>query len=528
MKEKNKCMLRMLIAMMCLLLLAVVQAPAQSSEPPTLKIKEKKGKYGVYLKDLINLGKIIPYEYDTIIPLKTNNQKGDYLFLLERDNKFGIVHGVIHTHGKDLPTADANEILACEYDSIYPDTIRNLYSVKKNGKVGLVTFKTNYNYDKATDYVMWLLPCSYEEAAVLFNYSTDTKTIITYKVGNGGKYGVANYVGDRFSDGNSFMECLPCQYEDVAVDSVLSSSTQYIKMKENGKYGYAILDYYSDKPLATLPCEYDKIEPLTTNGVISSALAIILEKNGKEGLASKKDLSVMLPCEYDRFPTYYNDDLRGRILLEAVNGDNMGILDLSSQKMLIPIGNYKSGSGSLLSDRINLTKTDGTTTSFDMNGKPLAGVAWAQMKDAWRDLNSRTREFFYVSKKADGPYTAIVNKNDKVIVNLTNTTVLKYWSNHNVFFIKRNGKVGVISAITGNLIVPCSYNGFWGDKNTKPINLSDDIMEMEVKSDRIVMYNNTTTGKTFSVFYTNGKLIVRKTFRNSDRIGFKHFMQDYM
>lgn len=374
--KTNKSILRRPCIMACLFMLTALVASAQSTSP-TLTVKEKKGKVGLTVKDLIFSTKVLPYEYDSIQAL------GKDLFRVTK----GSLHGLFY----------------CKINPAYPKAASEPADTK------------------------WLVPCDYED------YHYYGRNTIVKK---DGKWGVIH--SDDFGN---LIQNVPCQYDGLSLDKNRTSikvvdgdtlisdwgSELYFFSKQNGKKGYLSFTYDNNQ-YKELPCKYDGVKTLHSD---NEYIGLIIIDYGRYGLASIDDYRILIPCENDNTSFRYYNEVGFHKDMEVIKDGKVGIYSMSHNKMLIPFGDYKSGSeeytGNGNNVRMNLTRNDGTTATFDALGNLLTNAtAWGQRVDAQRFNKMGSGEFFYVSKATSGPYTAIVNKNDKVIVNLANTKIVGY------------------------------------------------------------------------------------------------------
>lgn len=506
MKTKNN-LLKWLLSAMCLVLLSVFTVSAQTSEPQ-LKVKQKNGKFGLTVKDGFLTKKILPYEYDSIVSVFSDRIYN--FFSVYKDNKEGLFNCSVDTYynGKyNEVKTDTAWILPCAYDSLWAaDGLKRLYPFQ-NGKIGAISLSFRPIVKKV------IMPCEYDDCKIAGDI---------YLLRKGDKWGVSSY--GEYS--NKLVENIPFEYDEITLDVQRGFSDIYAYLKKDGKWGYTIVTpiySYKDYTFPLIPCEYDRITTcyIGDNGSLTSketgeAKGMLLQKGNKYGWASAKaspktnNFEILLPCEYDNISSM---NLNYAYYLEIQKDSKVGLFSLSENKIIIPLGDYVAGSETPVGDRITMSRVDGKSESYDRKGNK-SQVVWAQRVDAQKFLNMGSGDFFYVSKTADGPYTAIVNKNDKVIVNLANTKVKGYVTNSNTFYCLRNGKIGVISGATGAIIAPFSFDGFLDPKIGR--------------SDRVLVYKNTNTGQTLSVYTTAGKLLAQRAFRNSQPYAMERFLKDYL
>lgn len=457
--KTNKSILRRLYVMACILVMAATTMLAQTTDN-ALTVKEKNGKVGL----VFNEGN----KNETILP--------------------------------------------CNYDLIH-DYGNGLFAVQRNGKFGLIFCSVSRQYGVAAAGMVWLLPCNFEKYGIIKIGNPQS----TFAVKVNGKWGIitGNHgeYGEKTENKDGWKTNLECEYDsivgsDLHSDIVVEDSYFFATIMKDGKWGAIIMSVNSTKPDYELPCEYDDISYLSDGKELNIGYKVT--KGNKCGLVSKDYFKVLIPCEYDSFPTYFQIGLG--VFLEVETNGKIGIYSLNMGKLIIPPGDYASGSEETFKDRITLTRVDGSKASFDLNGNKVNAI-WGQRVDAQHFNKMGSGEFFYVSKATSGPYTAIVNKNDKVIVNLANTKIVGYNETQNVWYAKRNGKIGAINGKTGGIIAPFAFNGTVGPYSG---------------NGNVCVYKDGTPKITYYIYSPSGKLIIQKAFTTSQKLQRERFFQDYL
>ena len=117
-----------------------------------------------------------------------------------------------------------------------------------------------------------------------------------------------------------------------------------------------------------------------------------------------------------------------------------------------------------------------------------------------QSVNNGYHLYWAAKNSSDKYFTHIVNEKGIPVVNVGTTKIVKMIT-VDLMMVSRYGRIGLVDVKTGKVLAPCAHDG------VHLYGLVDGVM-------RYCMYNNTPTGKTYSV-YQNGKLLAKATYNRS-------------
>ena len=333
-------------------------------------------------------------KYDFSFEINSNHtmkvQNGDY-------------YGVIDSNGK--------EIIPIQYQHIYtPQT--GISIVKKDNKYGLIDQEGKI-----------IIPLKYEQIDTFQDYG--------YKVKIGDKYGLVDQ-NDK--------EILPIVY-----DRFISAGPYYYVVVKDNKYG--IIDHNGN---IMIPFEYDHIKSEESQDFY------IATKNHKVGVI---DISgkEMIPFEYSQL-SYSSDkflamkdqkrgtiDLKGNVIIPfiydyygidgvAKKDGKFGMID-EKNNIIIPFEYDENAiSDTIFHCGLYQVKKNGKYGAFDTKGNIIIPLIYDSIYELESNLYYDENKFLKVTK---GGKTAIIDKNNKIIVDYTYNKII-YISN---FSLLEHGKV---------------------------------------------------------------------------------------
>ena len=196
-------------------------------------------------------------------------------------------------------------------------------------------------------------------------------------------------------------------------------------------------------------------------------------------------------------------------------GKECGILRLndSTFSWLVPSGQQKITWGAEKGDwLITVTDANGKSNYLDSDGQPAFSFpGWAQWRrvenkeidgydNVSQSVNNGYHLYWAAKNSSDKYFTHIVNEKGIPVVNVGTTKIVKMIT-VDLMMVSRHGRIGLVDVKTGKVLAPCAHDG------VHLYGLVDGVM-------RYCMYNNTPTGKTYSV-YQNGKLLAKATYNRS-------------
>ena len=321
-------------------------------------------------------------------------------------------YGLIDLNGK--------EIIATEYDKISPISgVKDTFKTEKDGKCGVV------NSDGKT-----IIEPQYADIDVL---GEDDKSGFIVK-GESGKYGIIDYSNNKIIEAN---------YDSVqkvfANDMyVVTNAGKQILVDKEGKQ--------------ILSKGFDTIEQILS----SQENAVIYTKNGKYGVMSIADNSIIVKPEYDSLK-----ETKTGILI-AKKGDKYGIINLQSEEKVpfnytnisynnkadIYVAEDSEFNSAILNSNL---ETKLTGIFIDLND--TKGYIKMRISDDYKYYNFKFEEqkesdiypnkTLFISKK-DGKY-GLVDKTGKVIVDYTYDDEIDQ-NECGYVAVKKDGKWGCIDS----------------------------------------------------------------------------------
>lgn len=450
------------------------------------------------------LGMVSLFLLMLLIPVEAQAQQVDYhLVVKQKNGKFGV-----KTTSGFLLSAT---VLPYEYDSLTvlkkQEDTEILYSALKNGKRGVVFCYGTPDKNG----VNWIVPCEYDKVfPTLFGY---------YVLDSNNHKGLYSFNGNVL---------VPCEFSEIWFFN--KTETDYFRVVKDGLSGIAgygkliVPCKYDAEDIMDFRCLYDsadiKREASFDNDMAERDKRIkVYCGDGKYGILN--DGQIVLPCEYDSINMiYYN-----KSLYLSKNGES-GIRKLYGDGWIVPMGQHKITWGEVNGDWcITVTETNGKSTRIDAWGKPaftLPGWAqWRMVKDkeingydiTSQSVNNGYKLYWAAKNSSDKYFTHIVNEKGIPVVNVGTTKIVKMFT-VDVMMVSRNGRIGLVDVKTGKVLAPCAHDG------VRLCGLVDGVM-------RYCMYNNTPTGKTYSV-YQNGKLLAKATYNRSQIRARNAFMLNWM
>lgn len=464
---------------------------------PTFKFKAFAHSISIGIVGMVSL-----FLFMLLIPVEAQAQQVDYhLVVKQKNGKFGV-----KTTSGFLLSAT---VLPYEYDSLTvlkkQEDTEILYSALKNGKRGVVFCYGTPDKNG----VNWIVPCEYDKVfPTLFGY---------YVLDSNNHKGLYSFNGNVL---------VPCEFSEIWFFN--KTETDYFRVVKDGLSGIA---GYGKQ---IVPCQYKSVELRSLYDPNVEYIPFEEEKDrqerakykvtfmdGKYGLIHED--RVLLPCEYDSLSmVYFNYNTS----LYLSKGNTCGIWKMEENAWTIPLGQQTIKWGKV-NDQWCFTVTDGTGKSkrIDYYGKPTFSFpGWAQWRmvkdkeingyDITSQIVNHGYKLYWAAKnRSDKYFTHIINEKGIPVVNVRTTKIVEMFM-VDVMMVSRNGRIGLVDVKTGKVLAPCAHDGV---RLCGPV---DGVM-------RYCMYNNTPTGKTYSV-YQNGKLLAKATYNRSQIRARNAFMLNWM
>ena len=414
-------------------------------------------------------------------------KSANFDYELEKISKYNYFK--IYEKGKyGVIDAKGNILISASYDVIdIPNPTKPVFVCYSNYNEETEEYEIKIVNDKVeTLFTQFeqVLPIKCEESTSNIPFE---KSVLVYK--ENGKYGIINFSGDKITnpiydsiEGLKYKEgCLKVKqdnlcgvinikgqtiirpkYEDIYSDEYYSNENEYMKagyiiqIKTDDGYRYG---YINTEGKVLIDTEYVEMSRITDIKDDKNAY-LLTSKNGRQGII--KNSKVVIKNEYEHID--YNEDNN---LFIVQKDSKQGVLSLDGRE-IVPIV-YDSVLCSL--NKITTRKGENIEI-FNING---------EREDVkYNNTIETTNEDFTIYVNEENKY-GILNKNGQVIVK--NEYENLEYAFDSYFIATQNGKVGVISATSGQ-VVEFKYDII---QKVKEKNVLQAIIS---SSNLIEMYNN--------------------------------------
>lgn len=329
------------------------------------------------------------------------------------------------------------EILPCDYETIYPYVDDALIIVERDGKYGLFDTEGNKLISCEHGSIVYfedgfaLVEKEYKYG--IFDTKKQKTTACTYE----SKF-IDNKIVEHLTDGNFYYAWYD-EFKITPKDFFFEDG--FALVTKNGAYG--LLD---DKGKEVIPCLYERIDLFVEKGLA------IVEKDGKYGMFNTRGKEI-LPCDYGHIKPYLED---GFVVTERYN-------EPAEYQMINTKGKAISRKYENIfnfEDEFAIAERDDKELLISKKGK---------------EISSEYKSIDYFNTR----FAIAKNENEHVIINTKGEEVSRKYERIecciNCFLVvKRNGKYGIIN-MEGKEVVACKYEYEKIYKQVPPLEGAEDV-----------------------------------------------------